>query len=150
MISNTVGLMVLDDKDDTSAMPSTDCQRSVKSLAYFWNTDADGQPHAVLYLPSRVESYRSACLASQQRIWPISGISVVNQESTLLQGKVALLILAQVVCLTDGVSAESLQFREFDTALFVINNPYDSPQSWHFDAEIFPKTNSAGKYQWLE
>jgi len=153
MISNSVGLMVLDDD-------STQCERSIKSLAYFWNTDSRGQPSAVLALPtttsttSRTSSGNSgadavsraggSCSSEQQRVWPIGGISVVAAA-----GHVVLLILAQIVCLSDGLSAESLQFRGFDTALFVVHNPFDSPQSWHYEAKLFPKSNSRGKYQWI-
>ena len=148
MISNSIGVSVLDalptDVDaastthctSTSSSPSPSTPRGIDHLTYHWKTDKEGHPGPVLSVPPI-----NSCAADQQRLWPIAGVSVVDIANA---GKtdVKLLLLADIVCL-NGDAAEKLQFDDYDTALLLVHNPYDAPQTWRFDYKVFPGLGKA-------
>jgi hypothetical protein len=134
MVSNTVGITTVTNPDSTGAEP---CLKTVAPVEYSWKAGSGGVPGAIFSLP-----VRNSCDPDRQRVWPISGVSVVTADS-----KVKLLVLAQVLCLAAGVTAESLQFRQYETVLLVVHNPTDAPQTWKYDAEYFPPARE-GTVHW--
>ena len=148
MVSNSIGIIELSPLSAESV--PLECSTSVRAsprgvdhLSYFWNTDKNGHPESVLTIPPF-----NKCLADQQRLWPIAGLSVVVdiKKEADGQGGAKLLLLADLVCL-NGNSAESLQFEDYETVLILVHNPYDAPQRWRFDYKIFPDTGKVN-YKW--
>lgn len=142
MISNSIGVSVLAALPVNS--PSPDCTstarsvpRSVEHLTYHWKTDPAGHPAAVLTLPPL-----NNCAAEQQRVWPITGLSLLQSLDEHAVKTTKLILLADIVCL-NGNSAEKLLFEDYETALFVIHNPYDLPQMWRFEHKVFPDLGKA-------
>lgn len=138
MISNTVGVSVLAPAnapaDCTSTVHAT--PRSIEHLAYHWKTDQEGNPTAVLTIPPI-----NNCAVEQQRVWPIAGLAVLDPEHPTKKAT-KLFLLADVVCL-NGNSAEKLLFEDYETAVFVVHNPYDLPQMWRYDYKVFPDLGKA-------
>lgn len=142
MVSNTIGVSVLAPLPATDAArpdctsPVRAAPRTLEHLTYHWKTDPEGQPAAVFTIPPL-----NNCAAEQQRVWPIAGLSVWDASSAVPSSK--LFLLVDVVCL-NGNSAEKLLFEDYETALFVVHNPFDPPQTWRYDYKVFPdlgKTN---------
>ena len=170
MVSNTIGLTVLEDEPnaDTPARTIADCSdekgssnrdnadrtRKIKQATYFWNTDMTGNPQPIFTIEPQI-----SCPADEQRVWPIAGLSILltltsrnsnnndndNNKNTEASS-VRLAILAYVVCL-NAKTAESLQFGNYETAVIVVENPYESPHSWRYTYKLFPPAKS-GKYKW--
>jgi len=141
MISNSIGVSVLDALPaDTSSSHCTatspSVPRGIDHLTYHWKTDKEGHPGPVLSVPPI-----NNCRADQQRLWPIASLSVVASTEA---GKTAvkLFLLADIVCL-NGDAAEKLQFEDYETALLLVHNPFDAPQSWKFDFKVFPDLGKA-------
>lgn len=132
MVSNTVAIMTVRNAADAAHSDGT-CAKPVTALDYHWRTSGEGLPLAVFSLPTR-----STCGTGQQRVWPIAAVSVVAAD-----GAVRLAVLAQVLCLAEDATAESLQFRQYETALLLVHNPNDPPRSWRYEAQYFPNSPDA-------
>ncbi len=147
MVSNTIGMSILaplpaDTSSDCTATTAHATPRTIEHLTYHWKTDPTGDPAAVLTIPPL-----SNCAVEQQRIWPIAGFSVLDTAvSEHVHEATKLFLLADVVCL-NGNSAEKLRFEDYETAVFVVHNPYDLPQTWRYDYKVFPDLGKA-KLNW--
>ena len=154
MISNTIGLTVLED-DRAECSGGTPAERKIKSTAFYWNSDATGEPLPILTIPPLPQ-----CSAEQQRLWPIGGVSIVLPSSASIASgsssstsggaaapldpsAVRLALVVDAVCLPiSGMSGENLAFDDYDTVLMLIENPYEPAHSWRYTHKLFPNLKS--------
>lgn len=117
--------------------PEATCLRTIDAVTYFWGTNAEGTPQPVFDLAPLHD-----CRRDLQRVWPIAGVAVV-----LASGATKLIVVVQVVCLPESSNGVGLQFQAYETALIIVHNPLDSPQTWRYDVKYFPPV-AVGMLHW--
>lgn len=153
MVSNTVGIATFAEEKIRACDTPTPLAvpRPIEHTAYFWKTDpaaSGGAPQPVFTIPPQ-----NGCAPTDQRLWPIAGVTFVPPSSSTAgtwdAARVKLIVLVDVVCLHEGEAAEALGFGEYDTALVVVHNPLDMPNTWRYEFKLFANP-AAGKLKWLD
>lgn len=140
----------MEDGKDRNQSASSHIRR-VKSMKYFWSTNAEGEPSPIF------SKITGDCGSDKSGFWPISGVAVlppVGCEPSSIDDlcRVRLIIVGKLIC--RGMAASdvgpepyirqsknaptALSFRHLAAVVVVVNNPYDEPDLWEYQFRVIP------------
>jgi hypothetical protein len=106
--------------------------KKIDSVNYFWKVDKQTQK------PSAIFNFNANICSDQQKMWPLSGVTVKNTTFVHNYENVVLVIIGTIVCSATISKEESLTFEEKATFFLVVINPYDNPDAWIYHYQIIP------------